>query len=186
MRATARALPLACGPGGARATFARHTGMPSTTPRPQVTASALVAIATLAAALFLLWHTFDPVYDSPMASAGRGPVFFPRILLVLMVVFSLAVIGQSLMQAGDASFRCFHLWPVGLAAAATGGYLYLIYLVGYLLATAAFSFTLPLVFGYRRWAVIALFAGLYATATWYVFEVIFRIVLPKSPWFIYF
>lgn len=160
--------------------------MPSTTPRLQVTGSTFVAIVTLAAAIFLLWHTFDPVYDSRIATAGRGPVFFPRILLGLMVGFSLAVIGQSLLRADDTTFRRHHLWSVALAAAATGGYLYLIYLVGYLLATVAFSFTLPLVFGYRRWAVVAAFAGLYATATWYVFEVIFRIVLPKSPWFVYF
>lgn len=160
--------------------------MPSTTPRLQVTGSTLVATATLAATLFLLWHTFDPIYDSSFASAGRGPVFFPRILLVLMILFSLGAIGQSLRQPGDTGFRWRHLWSVGLAAAATGGYLYVIYVLGYLLATAAFSFTLPLVFGYRRWAVVTAFAGLYATATWYVFEVVFRIVLPKSPWFVYF
>lgn len=160
--------------------------MSSTIPRLRPTGSTVVAVATLAAALFLLWHTFDPIYDTRLASAGRGPVFFPRILLALMVVFSLAVIGQSLTRADDTTFRRQHLWSVALAAAATGAYLYLIYVVGYLLATVAFSFTLPLVFGYRRWAVIVVFAGLYAAATWYVFEVVFRIVLPKSPWFVYF
>ncbi|GAB4392112.1 MAG: hypothetical protein Tsb0032_06500 [Kiloniellaceae bacterium] len=160
--------------------------MPSTTPRLPLAGSTLVAVATLAATLFLLWHTFDPIYESPIAGAGRGPVFFPRILLGLMVVFSLAVIGQSLKAPDDTGLAKGHLWPVVIAAVATGGYLYVIYLVGYLLATAAFSFVLPLVFGYRRWAVIAVFAAVYAGVTWYLFEVIFRIVLPKSPWFIHF
>ena len=60
--------------------------MPSTTSRLRLTGSTLAAIAVLGAALFLLWHTFDPVYEPRFASAGRGPVFFPRILLALMIV----------------------------------------------------------------------------------------------------
>ncbi len=164
--------------------------MASKTPRLRATGSTFVAGFVLAATAFLLWHTFSPIYETTFATAGRGPVFFPRILLVLMLLLSAGVLGQSLIhkdgnRAGG-SFGGPHLLSVGLAAVATGAYLYLIYLVGYLLASIAFSFTLPVIFGYRRWGVIAAFAAVYATATWYVFEVIFRIVLPKSPWFISF
>lgn len=165
--------------------------MSSTTPRPKVTGSRLVACATLAASLFLLWHTFDPSYHTTFATAGRGPVFFPRILLVIMTLLSMAVVlqrpsGDNVPAEGADAFRWRELPPVALAALATGVYLYLIYVVGYLFASIAFSFVLPLVFGYRRFGVIAVFAALYATLTWYVFEMIFRIVLPKSPWFAYF
>lgn len=159
--------------------------------RPIATGSALVAAATLAASLFLLWHTFDPSYETSFASAGRGPVFFPRILLVIIVLLSAAVMAQSLLRGqlaedGSTPFEWRQALSVALAAAVTGLYLYLIYVVGYLLASIAFSFVLPLVFGYRRWIAIAVFAAVYATVTWYVFEVIFHIVLPKSSWFIYF
>lgn len=159
--------------------------------RPIATGSALVATATLAASVFLLWHTFDPSYETSFASAGRGPVFFPRILLVIIALLSAAVMAQSLLRGqlaedGSTPFEWRQALSVALAAAVTGLYLYLIYVVGYLLASIAFSFVLPLVFGYRRWIAIAVFAAVYATVTWYVFEVIFHIVLPKSPWFIYF
>lgn len=155
------------------------------------TGSALVAAAALAAALFLLWHTFDPIYETSFATAGRGPVFFPRILLAIIALLSAGVVTQSLLRGnlaedGSTAFEWRQMLSVALAAAVTGLYLYLIYVIGYLLASIAFSFVLPLVFGYRRWFAIAVFAAVYATATWYVFEVIFRIVLPKSPWFIYF
>jgi len=165
--------------------------MASKTPRLLANGTGLVACATLAASLFLFWHTFDPVYDTAFATAGRGPVFFPRILLVIMLLLSVAVLVQSVVrphtpEANYTALTWRDLLSVLLAAAVTGLYLYLIYVIGYLLASIAFSFVLPAVFGYRRWAVTAVFAAVYATATWYVFEVVFRIVLPKSPWFIYF
>lgn len=164
--------------------------MNSTPSRPIATGSALVAGATLAISLFLLWHSFDPIYDTSFAAAGRGPMFFPRILLAIIILLSIGVAVQALLRpAGeDGSTRLEWRQAVSVAAAATvtGVYLYLIYVVGYLLASIAFSFVLPLVFGYRRWLIVAVFAITYAAATWYIFEVIFRIVLPKSPWFIYF
>ncbi|MGD1876100.1 MAG: tripartite tricarboxylate transporter TctB family protein [Kiloniellaceae bacterium] len=165
--------------------------MASKTPRLPANGTSLVACATLAASIFLLWHTFDPVYDTAYVSAGRGPVFFPRILLIIMLTLSAAVFVQSAIrprapEAGNTALTRRDLMSVLLAAVATGLYLYLIYVIGYLLASIAFSFVLPAVFGYRRWAVTAVFAAVYATATWYVFEMVFRIVLPKSPWFIYF
>lgn len=165
--------------------------MSTPSPRPIATGSALVACAALAASLFLLWHSFDPIYETSFAAAGRGPMFFPRILLVIMILLSIAVAVQALMRGtaaedGSSRLEWRQAASAATAAAVTGFYLYLIYGVGYLLASIAFSFVLPLVFGYRRWLTIAVFATAYATLTWYVFEVIFRIVLPKSPWFIYF
>ena len=165
--------------------------MSDTTSRPLAPGSALVACLTLAASLFLLWHSFDPVYDTAFATAGRGPMFFPRILLGIMLFLSTGVLIQSLTRGnaaedGATAFAWRDVLPVAAAAVITGVYLYLIYVIGYLFASVAFSFALPLVFGYRRWAITAAFAVVYATVTWYVFEMIFRIVLPKSPWFAYF
>lgn len=160
--------------------------MPRTSPRLRATASTLLASLALVATLYLLWHTFDPVYDTAFAAAGRGPVFFPRILLAILVPLSVLVLAQSLRSADASDFKLHRLLPVGIAAVATGGYLYLIYVIGYLLASVVFCLALPAVFGYRRWPVIAAFAIVYAASTWFVFEEIFRIVLPKSPWFVAF
>ena len=63
-------------------------------------ANGTTAVATLAlgTALFLFWHTFDPAYDTAFAAAGRGPVFYPRILLGIIIVLTAAIALQSLFQ----------------------------------------------------------------------------------------
>ena len=151
-------------------------------PRLRVTDSTIVAIVTLAASLYLLWHTYSPVYDTVFATAGRGPVFFPRILLVIIAALATLTAAQSLLNEHD-RIKWRSLASFGLAAGITAGYIYLITVIGFLLATMGFCVALPLAFGYRRLMVIAGFSIVYATTAWYLFEVVFRIVLPKSPWF---
>lgn len=151
----------------------------------RATGTTIVAFVLLGISLFLMWHTFSPAYETAFATSGRGPVFFPRILLSIMIAFSLLVAGQSLTRDGS-GLTWRRMAPVGLAALATAIYVYLITTIGYLFASVLFAFVLPLVFGYRRYLVTAAFAVIYAAATWYLFEMVFRIVLPKSPWFVYF
>ncbi|MCG8356294.1 MAG: tripartite tricarboxylate transporter TctB family protein [Kiloniellales bacterium] len=141
-----------------------------------------VATLTLATALLLFWHTFDPAYDTAFVAAGRGPVFYPRILLGIIVALATAVAVQSLFQAsGEVAGRALPalLSAIGL----TGGYVLAFSTLGYLLSTIVYAFVLPFVFGYRKVAISAAFAAGYALATWYLFEKVFLIILPKSPWF---
>jgi len=149
------------------------------------TGTTFVAVILLGISLFLMWHTFSPVYDTAFATSGRGPVFFPHIILGIMIAFAVLVAGQSLTQAGG-GMTWRRLVPVAAAAVVTAVYVFLITAIGYLFATLAFGFVLPLVFGYRRYVVTAVFATVYAGTTWYMFEMIFRIILPKSPWFAFF
>ena len=160
-------------------------------------ANGTTAVATLAlgTALFLFWHTFDPVYDTAFAAAGRGPVFYPRILLGIIIVLAATIALQSLFQTvrvqasgrptdaatNRASWRAL---PALLAAITlTAGYVMAFSAAGYLLSTIVYALLLPLVFGYRNPLVIGAFALSYAVATWYLFEKVFLIILPKSPWF---
>ena len=155
-------------------------------------ANGTTAVATLAlgTALFLFWHTFDPAYDTAFAAAGRGPVFYPRILLAIIIALATAIVLQSLFQAprGEASTAPDRVgWralPALLAAIAlTAGYVMAFSAAGYLLSTIVYALLLPLVFGYRNPLAIGAFALSYAVATWYLFEKVFLIILPKSPWF---
>ena len=155
-------------------------------------ANGTTAVATLAlgTALFLFWHTFAPAYDTAFAAAGRGPVFYPRILLAIIIALATAIVLQSLFQAprGEASTAPDRVdWralPALLAAVAlTAGYVMAFSAAGYLLSTIVYALLLPLVFGYRNPLSIGAFALSYAAATWYLFEKVFLIILPKSPWF---
>lgn len=145
----------------------------------------LVAMTAFAGSAFLFWHTFDPVYDTAFAAAGRGPVFFPRIILGLMIVLAAAVTLRSALAEGGAADRR-GARPVLIAMALTAAYVFAITQVGYLFATLAYGMLLPLVFGDRNLLAIVGFAVGYAVATWFVFERVFLIILPKSPWFVAF
>ena len=147
--------------------------------------AACVAAATLTGSVFLFWHTFDPIYETSFAAAGRGPMFFPRILLGLMIALAAAVTLRAL-AGGGAPIERRAVRPVLIAVALTAAYVFAIPNVGYLLATLAYALLLPPVFGDRKPVAVAGFALCYALATWFLFERVFLIVLPKSPWFVSF
>jgi len=148
----------------------------------RATGAAAVSAVALIGACLLFWHTFDPVYDTTFAAAGRGPVFFPRILLGLMIAFGCISLVQSLRDRAERPEGA-SLWPVTLAAIATTVYVLALTEVGFLIATLVYSFVMPPIFGYRRWLVLGLFAPILSVTTWYLFEKVFLIILPKSPWF---
>jgi hypothetical protein len=55
--------------------------------------------------------------------------------------------------------------------------------VGFLFATIGFTFALPWLLGYRNpWVILALTA-IYPVTVWYLFQKVFLIMLPSSPWF---
>ena len=161
----------------------------------RVNGTTAVATLALGTALFLFWHTFDPAYDTAFAAAGRGPVFYPRILLAIIIGLAAAIALQSLFrvpgaqkpsQPADAAPEKagWRALPALLAAIAlTAGYVMAFSAAGYLLSTIVYALLLPLVFGYRNPLAIGAFALSYAVATWYLFEKVFLIILPKSPWF---
>ena len=146
---------------------------------PRANGAAYVAAATLAGSIFLFWHTFDPIYQTSFAAAGRGPMFFPRIILGLMIALAAAVVLRSLAGrslagrslAGDgASMERRAVLPVTIAVVLTATYVFAIPETGYLLATLAYALLLPPVFGDRKPVTIAGFALCYAVATWFLFE----------------
>ena len=152
----------------------------------RVSPSVLVALVTLGLTLGLGLHTFADAYNVSAATAGRGPVFYPRILLGVMAVLCLVIIVEELRAPPAGTPTKAHLGAIAAAILLTGGYVFAIPQIGFLLATVPFTFVLPLVFGVRRLWWLAAFSVGFATAMWYLFDRVFQIILPKSPWFIYF
>lgn len=142
----------------------------------------IVGGVTLLVTAFLFYHTFDPAYDVSILTAGRGPVFFPRILLGLMFVLSVVVMVEGRLEAPrPVSGHQFLL--VGATLAVTGLYIWGITAAGFLISTVAYVFVLPWLLGYRKALAIVLLAALYPVSVWYLFEKVFKIILPSSPWF---
>ena len=144
--------------------------------------SSVIGGLILLTTVFLIWHTFDDVYQTSILTAGRGPVFFPRIVLGAMAVFSLIVIIEGLGETSD-PMRLNAFAAVGLAVALTGAYIFSIDWAGFVIPTLLFTTLLPFILGYRKWKTVLTISVIYTLSVWYVFEKVFLIILPSSPWF---
>lgn len=132
--------------------------------------------------VYLLYHTFADVYQTSVLTAGRGPVFFPRIILAAMAVLSLMVTVEGLREKGT-EFRSREILAAGGAVALSGVYIFSISSAGFVIPTVIFTFLMPFALGYRGvWSALAI-AILYPLSIWYLFEKVFFIILPSSPWF---
>ena len=130
----------------------------------------------------LIVHTFDKAYNISVLTAGRGPVFFPRFVLAAMLLFSLLVIQTGIGKKPDPISMKSLLTVLG-AIAVSGLYIGSIVTIGFLISTIAFSIVLPVLLGYRNWIVTIAAGVIYPIVVWYVFQKVFLIVLPSSPWF---
>lgn len=145
--------------------------------------AAAVAFAFLIGGVLMLVESYSGAgaMQSRVAHA-MGPAFFPRIVLVLLVVLALAALSEALR--GLVTARPLpHAGAMFGMIAVTAAYVWLVGAAGFLLASVAFLAVCPAVLGYRRWAIAVPLAAVYAIAVWYVFQRVLQIVLPGSPWF---
>lgn len=143
----------------------------------------VVGTVILAITVYLFYHTFDEVYQTSILTAGRGPVFFPRIILGGMLLFSVVVILEGVNEEPAAGLAPKSLALIVSVILLTGIYIYSIGAAGFLISTIVFTFLLPLLLGYRNLLICGAIAIIYPFVVWYVFEKVFLIILPTSPWF---
>ena len=125
-----------------------------------------------------------------------GPDFYPRIVLIIMAALSAMLVAFDLWrqraQAAPATaepaaapeMRNYRL--VGITFAVFTGYVILLPLVGYRLATFIFMAALQAVFeaprSARRWAVVLVSALATTAITYVVFEHYLSVLLPRGRW----
>lgn len=125
-----------------------------------------------------------------------GPDFYPRIVLVIMAVLSVMLIASDLwrqrpQRAAAAAGaepapekRNYRL--VGVTFAVFAGYVVLLPLVGYRLATFLFMVALQAVIdpprGARRWVVVLVSALASSAVTYIVFDTYLSVLLPRGHW----
>lgn len=144
--------------------------------------TSIIGCLILLATLFLIAHTFNDAYNVSILTAGRGPVFYPRFVLAAMLLFSLLVIQSGVGKRPDAISTKSFLTVLSVIAV-SGMYIASIITMGFLMPTIAFSIVLPILLGYRNWKITVVVGAIYPVVVWYVFQKIFLIVLPTSPWF---
>jgi hypothetical protein len=142
----------------------------------------VIGLVTLLVSIILFYHTFDDIYNISVVTAGRGPVFFPKILLSAIFLLSIGVIIEGFKEKFNPITGKQFLVVVATLGL-TGLYIYAITAAGFLISTIIFVFILPWLLGYRDWKAIFVITTFYPVIVWYVFEKFFMIILPSSPWF---
>ena len=125
-----------------------------------------------------------------------GPEFYPRIVLTIMAVLSAALVGFDLWHAraqavppadaAEAAPEKRNYRLVGVAFAAFAGYVVLLSLLGYRLATFIFMVVLQWVLDRpqtkRRWMVLLISAVATTAVTYVVFDEYLSVLLPRGSW----
>lgn len=149
----------------------------------------IAGLILLAISLVLLVKSFQ-LPSLPIVPVGPG--FYPAIVLSFMAAASALLVLQDLMKprpttetgAGDAPRRNYRL--VVIAFAIVGGYVVLLPLVGFRVATVLFVGALQAALGRpetaRQWAVLAAIALGTAAASYFVFERYLLVLLPRGAW----
>lgn len=125
-----------------------------------------------------------------------GPDFYPRIVLIIMLVLSTMLLASDLLRVrqssagaaadADAQEEKRNYRLVGVTFAIFAGYVVLLPLVGYRLATFLFMLALQSAIdpprSVRRWGAITISALASATVTYIVFDHYLSVLLPRGHW----
>jgi putative tricarboxylic transport membrane protein len=149
----------------------------------------ITGLVLLAISLVLLVKSFQ-LPSLPIVPVGPG--FYPGIVLSFMAAASALLVLQDLMKhrtpaaagAGDTPRRNYRL--VVIAFAIVGGYVVLLPLLGFRVATVLFVAALQAALGRprtaRQWAVLAAIAFGTAAVSYVVFERYLLVLLPRGAW----
>ena len=129
----------------------------------------------------LLLHTFDSQYAETLMGLQHGPVFYPRILLVLWLVTAASSLVLPAVEPEETEAHK-HRIVFGLAAVLLA-YLLSLDLVGFVPATFVFCLVSQYVMRYRAVAWLVASAAIIAVGGWLLFEYVIGIALPTASLF---
>ena len=130
----------------------------------------------------LLLHTYDPHYEEMGIGAEFGPMFYPRILLILWIGLAIGLIVEAVIGGQPSVDRQRWGMLIGILALVSAC-TFLLGAIGFLFAALLFSFIACLFLGYREPIGLVLTGLIFPFCTWYLFHQILMIRLPTSPWF---
>ncbi len=124
----------------------------------------------------LFWHTFSPRYEDMAQDISVGPMFFPRIVLVLWLLCACGIIRGALRGRKEA--QAF-LWGRVLAVFLLMALFVALFMHGgFVPVGSAFFIAMAFFLGYRRLAVLVPFAVAYILGVDYLFRNILQFYLP--------
>ena len=141
----------------------------------------LIGLCLIAFCAFVFWLTtgFDEV--PPMLSQNVPPTFFPRLVLAIIALLSLALIVQGLKKTAEAKEKIKPAVFVTAAIIAVAGAL--LSYAGTLLTLSLVAIVLPVAWGERRAHLIGALAVCLPAAVYLIFSVALGIRFPAGQLF---
>jgi hypothetical protein len=143
------------------------------------------SVLSIVIALGLLYESYLPKYAAGAGDYGFNPVFFPTILIYLWLTLSVFILLKGLatrsIQNQPKSEVSFSRPLIGFLL--TGGYAYLMPIIGFTIASVLYAALFMAILGYRRLIPLLAVATLFPILMWYVFTFLLNVPLPVSPWF---
>ena len=141
----------------------------------------LSAVAFLLAIGVMAWQSHVATFFPAGPGLAHDPVFYPRVLLAVAALLATVLLVQSLLRLREPERAQPLRWRILLGMIlATSGYVLLLPVLGYALASGLFVLTASLVLGYRRWLPVSVVVVLFPLVSWYVFVAVMGIPLPAG------
>ena len=149
----------------------------------------ITGLVCLAASLGLLALTAG--LPGPSLLVPVGPAFYPRIVLGITALLSAALVVQALYAARRSGATAPDDARPNYALVVTsfavfGGYVAVLPLLGFRIATVVFLLALPPLLerprGSRAWAVMVIVALVTSFATFHLFQDYLSVLLPRGRW----
>ena len=124
----------------------------------------------------------------PSAQTGLGSSGYPMFVAVLMIILGLSL-AVPLALKGELKFQfsgpkdTAAVIKIGVCAAVTFLYVFLLAHLGFLLLTPIYLFGLMMLFGYRKYILAGVVSILLSVGTFYLFTRIFFVFLPTFKLF---
>lgn len=142
------------------------------------------SIVLLLVGIGLFISTFSEVYNIEPFMGDVGTVFMPRVYFVIWIALSIVLLFQSLRSSDDEEpdqvFSFSRLCIIMLVSGATA---VAILKYGFVLGMIPGFFIFCWQFGYRKPFTLAAFSIAGTVIIWVLFNNVFELPLPRSPWF---
>lgn len=145
-----------------------------------MTRDGLAGLVLLASSLFFLWASRSLPHP-PLVPIG--PAFYPRILLTIIGVLSVALVVADVLAPKRAAAAPVRYRLVLIAFTVFTGYVFLLPVLGYRLATFLFVGVMQAALEWPRgrgWALLVAVALGTSLITYYVFEAYLSVLLPRG------
>ncbi|MCC5968872.1 MAG: tripartite tricarboxylate transporter TctB family protein [Pararhodobacter sp.] len=142
--------------------------------------------ATLLAGFLVLivafvWASFAEVSAFARSGHGRGPYFFPRLVLGVMALL-LPFLVLRLVRSTRTLPERAPMIRLGAVIALTALYIAGLERIGFVASSIVYALAIPLLLGRRDLWLLVPVAVVYALVVWLLFERAFLIILPAGSW----